>query len=118
MLTDTLIIKHSIIATVQTACPRQTLFVRRVFSLTEQLLNDLWLLSREVYLPLVCISGAEEHPVLDRLLDSMHCLIAATEVLSNHAKVSRVLLVQLWWWCITQVFCPEYMYQHPVLQHK
>ena len=69
----------------------------------EQLLNDLWLLSREVYLPLVCVSRAEEHHVLDRLLDSMHCLIAATEVLSSHAKVRWFLLMQLWACCSTQV---------------
>lgn len=69
------------------------IFKHCVLSFAEQLLNDLWLLSREVYLPLVCISGAEEHHVLDRLLDNLHCLIAATEVLSNHAKVSNLVQI-------------------------
>lgn len=78
-----------IVSAVHTACLQENNCCETcVFSFAEQLLNDLWLLSREVYLPLICISGAEEHHVLDRLLDSLHCLIAATEVLGNHAKVS------------------------------
>ena len=92
MQTSTLVVPHMY---KRTACLHSHVFktttvVRLVFSFAEQLLNDLWLLSREVYLPLICVSGAEEHHVLDRLLDSMHCLIAATEVLGNHAKVSYV----------------------------